>query len=100
MDYFAYPENINEPSNVTRGSNTVEYQPRLIQLHAVVRNEDGTMRSGTECGRPARYPPEEVEHVPWRTTHLRLRCVECAKATGYMAISDYTGEMVPGRRND
>ena len=75
------------------------YVEMPVRLHAVATEDDGTTASRTACGRPSRFPPEEVEHVPWRAAHIRQRCLECAKATGFMAISDTTGETVPGILN-
>ncbi len=98
MDYFAYSENINGRSDVSYGSMNVEYEPLAIRLHAVARDDDGTMRSRTECGRPARFPPEEVEHVPWENINQNKRCLECGKATGFLAVNGDTGEVVPGLR--
>jgi hypothetical protein len=97
MDYFAFPETINVRSDECRGSMTVQYTPQLIQLHAVGRNDDGTMRTQTECGRPAYFPTEEVEHQPWENVNPTLRCLRCGVASGFLAVNDNTGEFVPGR---
>ena len=99
MDYIAYPENRHVMSNVTRGSNVAEYEPRLIQLHAVACDDEGKIQAQTVCGRlSVRFPPEQVEHKPWEQTNYSSRCLDCARATGVMAVNSDTGEGVPGRR--
>jgi len=100
MRYFAYPENTMVPSGVTTGSMTVDRMPKLIQLHAVAAEDDGTVSDRTVRGSLlARFDPEEVEHQPWEATHVYKRCMACAKATGFFAANEYTGEMVQGRMN-
>jgi hypothetical protein len=96
MDYVAFPENRSVPSNECRGSMAVTYQPQLVCLHAVIREDNGTMRTRTECGHPAYFPPEHVEHKPWETVNPTLRCLRCGEATGFLAVNN-TGEYVPGR---
>jgi hypothetical protein len=97
MDYFASPENINVESDECRGSMAVQYRPLLIQLHAVGREENGTMRNRTECGRLAYFPRGEVEHKPWEAVNPTLRCLQCGEATGFLAVDNNTGQYVPGR---
>jgi hypothetical protein len=100
MDFVVFAQNHMVPSDECRGSMAVTYVPQLVQLHAVARKDDGTLHARTACDRlPVWFPPEQVEHMPWKNTNSTMRCLECAQATGYLAINDVTGEVVPGRRN-
>jgi hypothetical protein len=99
MDYFAYPENINVRSDVCRGSMAVEYDALPVQIHAVARDYDGKIHARTACDRLlVRFHPEEVEHVPWENIRPAQRCLRCGQATGFLAVNDDTGEVIPGRR--
>ena len=99
MDFIAYPENVNVPSNVMRGSMAVQYEELPEMIHAVARDDDGQINAVTACKRlPVRFPPDQVEHVPWQGAPMDLRCEDCGRATGFMVRDRYTGEVVvPGR---
>jgi hypothetical protein len=98
MDYVIFAENTLVPSGEARGTMAVHYLEKPVMLHAVVREDNGQVRTRTVCDQlTVSYPPEQVEQMPWESAHLRMRCPECAKATGYRAINDLTGEIIPGR---
>jgi hypothetical protein len=98
MDYFAYSENTMVRSNVVTGSMAVNYEPKLVKIHAVARDDDGHMRHQAECGLPARFAPEEANPRPWDAIQIYLRCLKCALATGVSAADKYTGESVQARQ--
>jgi hypothetical protein len=67
----------------------------LFSAHAVARREDGTLSDTTECRKRAFFRPDETP-MPWPASHPYKRCRECAKATGFQAANEDTGEFVPG----
>ncbi len=69
----------------------VTYQPQLVCLHAVVRDDNGTVRTQTECGRPAYFDPEEVEKKLFATVHFQLKCPDCRVRVEGQPVSGLTG---------
>jgi hypothetical protein len=81
MDFVMFPE-LASPVEV-------------VSAHAVARRDDGTLNDTAECGKRAFFRPDETP-MPWPSSHPYKRCRECAKATGFQAANEYTGEFVPG----
>jgi hypothetical protein len=48
VDYFEYPETELTRNDLADGSMTANYQSRLVQSHAVARNDDGKMNKTTK----------------------------------------------------
>jgi hypothetical protein len=82
MDFVMFPE--------------LEAPEVLLSAHAVARRDDGTLSGATECRKRAFFRSDEAP-MPWPSSHPYKRCREYAKATGFLAANEDTGEFVPGR---
>jgi hypothetical protein len=95
MQYFAYPEYTSDPLNpVATGSMVAQEQLTLVCLHAVAREDDGTMKAQTACGQPAYFNPEEENKTPWETTNLNSQCPRCRDEINGKPVSGLTGQPV------
>jgi hypothetical protein len=89
MDFVEYAERELIRSNVTTGSMTSGYVPKIVMSHAVGRSDDGKLNSTTECGLPVRV---QGKPRPWEQTNALMRCQRCVDAAGGTLINGVTGE--------
>jgi hypothetical protein len=95
MQYFAYPEYTSGPQRpVTTGSMVAQEQLILFYLHAVARDDDGTMKARTVCDQPAFFSPEEENKIPWGKTNLTSQCPKCRAEIDGQPVSGLTGKPV------
>jgi hypothetical protein len=93
MDFVVFPEYTLVRSNVVTGSMAASHQQKLVALHAVARDDDGTVHNRTECGLPCRFGPDEGEPRAWDQVHPYLKCQVCVDTAGGALITP-TGERV------
>ena len=82
MEYFAYPQYDSKPKTPgTTGSSLAGEELILIRVHAVARDDDGTMRMQIACGEPAHFNPAQPDKTPWDTVDLNAKCPKCQAET-------------------
>jgi hypothetical protein len=83
MEYFAYPQYDSKPKSPgTAGSTLASEELKLIRVHAVAREDDGTMLMQTVCGEPAHYNPAQPDMTRWATVDTSARCPKCQAGIG------------------
>jgi rubredoxin len=78
MEYYVFPEYDNRPKSPgTTRSTLAGEELVVVAVHAVAREDDGTMRMQTVCDEPAQYNPAQPDPTPWDTVDLSARCPKC-----------------------
>jgi hypothetical protein len=78
MEYFAYPQYDSKPKSPgITGSSLAGEELIVVQVHAVGREDDGTMRMQTVCGEPAHFDPAQPDKTAWDTVDLSTKCPRC-----------------------
>lgn len=89
MEYFAYPKYDSKPKSPgTTGSSLAGEELIIVQVHAVAREDDGTMRMQTVCEESAQFNPAQPEKIPWDTVDPSARCPKCRARIGGLPKAD------------
>lgn len=76
-------------TTVDTGATNTSHQSEVIALHAVAKDEDGSVSSTTECGRQCSFEPDETGFRPWQETKVGTRCPTCTQNVGAANAADH-----------
>jgi hypothetical protein len=83
VDYVVFPEYTMVRSNVVIGSMAGSHLPRLVALHAVARDDDGTLHGLTMCEKlRVHFGQDDGEPVRWDQVNFNLKCPDCMAKVG------------------